>query len=92
MEPEAGSEFNSGQLMMIAAICIVLLCGIGYYWWAYSVAPTLSPEEEQALEAAEQRILASISASSITVPIDDVIPVIAPVSNPVANMYRNPFE
>jgi|CXWL01.1.fsa_nt_gi hypothetical protein len=92
MEPENNS-FTSGQLIGVTIVCVLVLGGLGYYSWIRAFPPEPTQEELQSLQTAEQRIMAGIETSAEASTLKDEIPSVTPVtSNPVEEMYHNPFE
>lgn len=87
---------NSNQLMIGGVALIIIVAALGYYYWSGSTkteAPeTLDVVEMQTAIEEENQVITDIGASADAATLKDAIPTVTPSTNPINNIYKNPFE
>lgn len=85
-------DLNKNQLMLGAGVIIIVII-IGWFVFTGSSAPEPIVVDEAAVVLPEEEALISdIGASAETATLKNSIPTVAPTTNPIKNIYNNPFE
>lgn len=78
--------------LIIGAVALVV-CAAFAGWYFTRDAPSVpAPTEQASVPAEEKSLVTDIGASTETATLKDTIPVVAPTTNPIKNIYKNPFE
>lgn len=85
-------NLSKNQLMLGAGVIIIVII-IGWFVFAGSSAPEPVVTDDAAIVLPEEEALINdIGASAETATLKDSIPTVAPTTNPIKNIYNNPFE
>ena len=88
------THFTTQQLL-IGAGAIIVIAIIGWSLWS-NRAPVEEPAavvaEPAAIAEEEEAVITDIGAAAESATIKDEIPNVAPTTNPIKNIYKNPFE
>ncbi len=78
---------------MLGAGVLIIISIIGWFLLYGSSAPEPVATDEAAIVLPEEEALVSdIGASADTATLKGSIPTVAPSTNPIKNIYKNPFE
>ena len=94
MEKVGNGKRMSGKLAVITIIVAAAVVAAGVIYWFYGpsrrgqapVLPSAGPAAE------EPKSLGAEIAESVESPIENKLPAVSPVVNPLEGAYKNPFE
>ena len=79
--------------LLLGAGALIIIGIIGWFLFYGSSAPEPAATNETAIILPEEETLISdIGASADSATLKDSIPTVAPSTNPIKNIYKNPFE
>lgn len=89
-------NFSLNQLIIGGVAVAIVASIIGYYYWNTRVSPeapgTIDVAAMQTAVEEENEVITDIGASTETATLKDAIPTVTPTTNPLKNIYKNPFE
>ena len=79
---------------LLGAGALIIIGIIGWFLFYDSSAPEPTPatSETAIILPEEEALVSDIGASADSATLKDSIPTVAPSTNPIKNIYKNPFE
>ena len=79
---------------LLGAGALIIIGIIGWFLFYSSSAPEPTPatSETAIILPEEETLVSDIGASADSATLKDSIPTVAPSTNPIKNIYKNPFE
>jgi len=79
---------------VLGAGALIIIGIIGWFLFYGSSAPEPTPatSETAIILPEEEALVSDIGASADSATLKDSIPTVAPSTNPIKNIYKNPFE
>ncbi len=87
-------KLNTQQLAIAGAVFAVVVI-VGYYYWSSRTPDAPATDDIANMQNAveeENKIITDIGASAETATLKNAIPTVVPTTNPIKNIYKNPFE